>query len=320
MPFNKCFVHATRGGDAENVEEVTIPVLSRLDDMWCEYSAGFIRGMAGSPQPWFLYHCTRGAHFDNYPLERFLGASPARHPYKDTMLELDEIVGRLVRELETTGQLEHTLIVLSSDNGPHMEMWPDAAYTPFRSAKGSTWEGGVRVPALAVWPGTIDADRVSDGLLGFSDLFPTALTLAGVAERVPSDRYIDGIDQTSFLLAPDGLSCRKYHYYWLVDTFSALRVGEYKWVLSSTSDDATDVHGTGGFTGVTHRYTYPRLFNLYLDPKETHSYLTRKLAYLEVLREGISAHLATFKAYPPKRVMGLAAGRTPPAQTGSSQP
>ena len=58
-----------------------------------------------------------------------------------------------MRELEASGQLEHTLIVLTSDNGPHMETWPDSAYTPFRSAKGSTWEGGVRVPALFVWPG-----------------------------------------------------------------------------------------------------------------------------------------------------------------------
>ncbi len=106
------------------------------------------------------------------------------------------------------------------------------------------------------------------------------------------------------------------HYYWLVDTFSALRVGEYKWMLSSTSDDAADVHGAGGFTGITQRYTYPRLFNLYLDPKESRSYLTRKLAYVEVLREGMRAHLATFQAYPPKRVMGLRApapGAPPPA-------
>ncbi len=307
MPFNKCFVHAARGGATENVEEVTIPVLSRLDDMWCGYSTAFIRRMAGARQPWFLYHCTRGAHFDNYPLERFLGSSPARHPYKDTLVELDDVVGRLVRELEATGQLENTLIFLSSDNGPHMETWPDAAYTPFRCAKGSTWEGGVRVPALFVWPGMIEADRVSDGLLNFSDLLPTALTLCGASDRVPADRFIDGVDQASFLLVPDGLSCRKYHYYWLIDTFSALRVGEYKWMLSSTSDDAVDVHGAGGFTGVTQRYTYPRLFNLYLDPKETHSYMTRKLAYLEVLREGMRAHLATFQAYPPKRVMGLRA-------------
>jgi arylsulfatase len=305
MPFNKCFVHATRGGESENVEEVTIPVLSRLDDMWCGYSIDFIRRMAAAKQPWFLYHGTRGAHFDNYPLERFLGASPAKHPYKDTMIEIDEIVGRLVRELEATGQMESTFIFLSSDNGPHMETWPDAAYTPFRCAKGSTWEGGVRVPGIVSMPGTIDADRASDGLFNFSDIFPTALTLAGASDRIPTDRFIDGVDQTPFLLAPDGLSCRKYHYYWLVDTFSALRVGEYKWVLSSTSDDATDVHGKGGFTGVTQRYTYPRLHNLYLDPKEQHSYMTRKLAYLEVMREGLRAHLASYQTYPPKRVMGL---------------
>ena len=73
----------------------------------------------------------------------------------------------------------------------------------------------------------------------------------------------------------------------------------------STSDDDTDVHGHGGFTGVTQRYTYPRLYNLYLDPKETHSYLTRKLAYNEAFTDGMRAHLATFRAYPAKHVMGL---------------
>jgi arylsulfatase len=86
-------------------------------------------------------------------------------------------------------------------------------------------------------------------------------------------------------------------------------------MLSSTSDDDADVHGAGGFTGVAQRYTYPRLYNLYLDPKETHSYLTRKLAYVDVLREGMRAHLATIQAYPPKRVMGLRApapGAAPP--------
>ena len=129
--------------------------------------------------PWFLYHCTRGAHFDNYPLERFLGSSPAKHPYKDTIIELDDIVGRLVAELEATGQLEDTLIFLSSDNGPEMETWPDAAYSPFRSAKGSTWEGGQRVPGIVAWPGMIEADRASDGLFSQMDLFNTILRLAG---------------------------------------------------------------------------------------------------------------------------------------------
>ena len=305
QPFNKCFVHAAKGGELENVEEVTIPVLSLLDDKWAAYSIDFLRRRAGEGRPWFLYHCTRGAHFDNYPHERFLGTSPAKHPYKDTLVELDDIVGRLVAVLGETGQLENTLIFISSDNGPEMETWPDAAYTPFRCAKGSTWEGGQRVPGVVCWPGMIDAGRVSDGLFSQMDLFPTMLALAGASERVPADRYIDGVDQTSFLLAADGDSNRKYQYYWLGRTFSALRVGEYKFMVASISDGDHDVLNPGGFTGVSQRYPYGRLYNLYLDPKETRSYLIRKLAYLESFQSGMRNHLATFKKYPPKVVVGL---------------
>ncbi len=304
MPFNRCFVHATRGGEAEPVEEVTIPALSLLDEKWAVYSVDFIRRMADGGKPWFLYHGTRGAHFDNYPHERFLGKSPAKHPYKDTILELDEIVGRLVVALRETGQLENTLVFVSSDNGPHMENWPDAAFTPFRCAKGSTWEGGVRVPGILSWPGAIEPERVSDGLFCFTDLVPTVLSLAGEAARLPSDRYIDGVDQASFLLAPEGRSNRKVVYYWLVSTLSAVRVGEYKFMIASTSDDDTDVHARGGFTGVTQRYTYARLYNLYLDPKEQHSYLTRKLAYNEVFTSALRNHFLTFRKFPPKSAVG----------------
>ncbi len=301
LPFNKCFVHARRGEDAENVEEVTIPVLSLLDDKWTDYSRAFIRERAGKEEPWFLYHCTRGAHFDNYPHERFLGKSPAKHPYKDTILELDDIVGRLVAELEATGQLDDTLIFLSSDNGPEMETWPDAAYSPFRCAKGSTWEGGQRVPAIVAWPGMIEPDRVSDGLFSQMDLFNTILQLAAAADRIPTDRYIDGVDQTSFLLDPEGVSNRKFLYYWLVNVFSALRVGEWKFMVASTSDDDRDCLNLGGFTGVTQRYTHGRLYNLYLDPKESRSYMIRKLAYIDTFTDGIRQHFVTFGKYPPKQ-------------------
>jgi arylsulfatase A-like enzyme len=303
LPFNRCFVHATRGGEPENVEEVTIPVLSTLDDLWATYSEDFIRRMGDGDQPWFLYHGTRGAHFDNYPSERYLGSSAAKHPYRDTIVELDHIVGRLLAALEESGQLEETLIFVTSDNGPHMETWPDSGYTPFRCAKGSTWEGGVRVPGLLAWPGMIEAGGSSDGLFSFTDVFPTVLALAGAEGSVPTDRFIDGVDQTSFLLAPDGLSNRKFQYYWLLRNLSALRCGELKMMIMGTSDDAADVAGPGGFTGVTQHYTYPRLYNLYLDPKEQHSYLTRKLAYQEVFTSSFRAHLGTFRDYPPKRLL-----------------
>jgi len=307
MPFNRCFVHAKKGGEPQNVEEVTIPALSLLDEKWCQYSEAFIQRRAASKDPWFLYHCTRGAHFDNYPHEKFLGASPAKHPYKDTLLELDAIMQRIADALARSGQLEDTLIFVSSDNGPHMETWPDAAYTPFRSAKGSIWEGGVRVPGILAWPGMIEPGQQNDGMFNFSDLLPTVLGLAGETSRLPADRYIDGIDQSAFLLAPQGLSHRKYHYYWLMQNFSALRCGEYKLMLRSTSDEGEGHAGPGGFTGILQQHTYPALYNLYLDPKETHNYMTRKLAYMEVFQLGIRQHLASFKRFPPKQVMGLAA-------------
>jgi arylsulfatase len=140
-------------------------------------------------------------------------------------------------------------------------------------------------------------------LFSFTDLLPTMLSLADASERIPGDRFIDGVDQTSFLLSAEGLSNRKYVYYWLLRKLSALRAGEYKFMLASTSDDDTDVAGPGGFTGVTQDYTYPRLFNLYLDPKEQHSYLTRKLAYNEAFIAGIRAHLMSYRDHPPKHIV-----------------
>jgi len=309
QPFSKCFVHAEKGGDIEEVEEVTIPVLSLLDDKWCKYSQQFIERMAslrGTPdeRPWFLYHCTRGTHFDNYPHPDWLGKSPAKHPYKDALMELDDIVGRLVQTLDDTGQLDDTLIFITSDNGPEMETWPDSAYSPFRSSKGSTWEGGQRVPGVVYWRGTIEPGQATDGIFSLMDWFPTLLRFAGATESIPDDRYLDAVDQTSFLLGDGAASNRRFLYYWLGNTFSAVRCGEYKMMLASTSDDDRDIQNSGGFSGVTQKYTYSRLYNLYLDPKEQHSYMIRKIPYLDTFTAGIGQHLRTFGKYPPKTVVG----------------
>jgi arylsulfatase len=87
--------------------------------------------------------------------------------------------------------------------------------------------------------------------------------------------------------------------------FSALRCGEYKMMVSSISDDDRDVVNPGGFTGSERRYPYGRLYNLYLDPKETHSYLIRKLAYIEAFTNGIGRHLGSFARFPPKNQTGI---------------
>lgn len=302
FPFDRHWVHAQMGGQIKDIAEVTIPVCAELDEKWADYSVDFIRKMASSNQPWFLQHATRGAHFDNYPNPQFAGKSPAKYPYKDVMVELDHILGRLVQALEATGQLENTLIIITSDNGPEMETWPDSGHTPFRCAKGSSWEGGVRVPGIFYWKNMIRPGRTSDGLLDLADLLPTFIRLAGLdpVKVVASETYIDGIDQTSFLLAKNGLSNRKFVYYWQQAIISSIRCGEFKWSIAATSTEQSDVVNPGGFSGVQSSYSYGKLFNLYLDPKETHSYLIRKLVYNEMFQSALRSHLETFRAYPPK--------------------
>lgn len=93
--------------------------------------------------------------------------------------------------------------------GPEEDSYPNSGYTSFRGGKGTTWEGGVRVPGNANWPGIIKPGRVSDGLFDLMDLFNTSLAVAGIKDKIPSERYIDGIDQSSFLLSDDGETNRQ---------------------------------------------------------------------------------------------------------------
>ena len=91
-----------KGQEIENLEQITKEVSAELDDMFATYSEDFIEQMADSDQPFLLYHCTRGAHWKNYPNPKFQGKSPAKYPYKDCVVEMDDVLGRLVKKLEAT--------------------------------------------------------------------------------------------------------------------------------------------------------------------------------------------------------------------------
>ena len=303
VPFNDHIVHGVKGKDVENLEQITIELSAELDDKFATYSEDFIKKMADSEQPFFLYHCSRGLHVKNYPNPKFKGKSPAKYPYKDCLIELDDIVGRLVKALDESGQLENTLIFITSDNGPMIEPWPDAGWSPFRGAIATCWEGGQRVPGIAYWKGMITPGQETDGLFDLSDLFLTSLALAGVEYRPPKDKYLDSIDQTSFLLTDGGLSNRKYVYYWLQDLMCALRVAEYKFVMRGMAEDAWDVVNPGGSTTLE-EYKNCRLYNLYLDPKERYSYYGRQTFMDNLFSDPWFAHLATYQKFPEKPATG----------------
>jgi arylsulfatase len=314
LPFNHNNVHCVKGKPGvENLYEINLSTIANLDQDWANYSEKFIRNMAKSNQPWFLYHATRAAHFDNYPNGTFAGKSPARTVYSDGVVEADDILGRLVRALEETGQLDNTLIVLTSDNGPEGEV-PPHGRSPFRGHKGSSWEGGVRVPTFVYWKGVV-SPRKSDGLFDLGDLFNTCISVAGApgaeaAKFVPKDRYIDGIDQASFLIADKGLSNRRSRIYTLNAHFSAVRIDEFKFISSLELEKAIFPRGyQAGFSGAIVGETGgATMVNLYTDPQEDVNIGIRHIPAAVVLGAEYTRYLEVLKKFPARIKVGFTGG------------
>jgi len=312
LGFNHNNVHCVKGKkNVDDVYTIDLKTIMDLDQDWANYGDKFIRDKARKDKPWFLYHCTRGCHFDNYPNHKFAGKSPARTVFSDGMVEVDEIFGRLVRALEETGQLDNTIIILTSDNGPEMEI-PPHGRSPWRGGKGSAWEGGVRVPTFVYWKGMTQQGR-SDGLFDQIDILPTFVGMAGAPgaelnKFLPADRYTDGIDQTSFLLATDGESCRRSRIYTLNQFFSSVRIDEFEYMFTMELQDAIFKRGDiGGFSGSIVTNTGGAIVvNLYTNPQQDVSIGVRHIPMTVPLIAETARYFEVLKKYPPKIKIGFA--------------
>ncbi len=309
LPFNKDDVHAVKGGKVEKVGTITVDYIKDLDQRWLDYGVKFIQNAAKDSKPFFLYYGSRGCHFDNYPNEYYQGRSPARTVYSDCIVEMNDVFAKLHKTLEETGQLENTIIFFTSDNGPEAEV-PPCGRTAFRGAKGSTWEGGVRVPTFVYWKGMIEP-RKSEGLFDLSDLFNTALSLAGkpgaeLGKLVPKNRYIDGIDQVSFLLAKNGESNRRSILYFWNDELAATRIDEFKYVTLFQVPNAVTPQGhKGGFSGVISKSAGATMFNLYTNPQEDETIGIRHIPMGIPLQTELHRYEDVLKKYPTHIQIGL---------------
>lgn len=289
-----------KGKPTRVVEEIkTTEDLGKMDQKFADFSDGFIRRSVTQAKPFYLVHSFSRLHNDNYPAPGYAGKSPAAFPYKDAVVEVDDIVGRLMQTLKDTGQLENTFVFFTSDNGANEDVWPDGGFHPWRGGKGTTWEGGVRVPGIACWPGMIAAGRDSDGLFDITDLFNTSLAVAGQTSRISNARYVDGIDQSGFLLADKGQSARQTVFFYSDTALTAMRWQEYKVhlkVFQTQSARQNIDESTLVPTGAT-----PWVFNLYMDPKEQRSSGHRYFEWgLPRVLGLIKAHAATYGKYPMK--------------------
>lgn len=293
-----------KGSPARTVKEIRTPEeMGTIDQMFADYSADFIQRSAADHTPFYLIHAFSRVHNDNYPAPGYAGKSPAGFPYKDAIVEVDDIVGRLVRTLKETGQLENTLVFFTSDNGANEDVWPDSGFQPWRGGKGTTWEGGVRVPAIACWPGMISPRPANDGLFDLMDLFSTSLAVAGASDRISDKRYIDGIDQTGFLLADNGQSARQAVFMYGGNGVVAMRWQEYKIHTSVylTQEPMKNLDESV----LTSTGDWPWVYNLYMDPKEQRSTGHRYFEWgLTAVKSMLTSHMMTYVKYP-RKSLGL---------------
>jgi arylsulfatase A len=200
----------------------------RLVELYTKEAVDFIT--RSKDQPFYLYFAHNAVHTPIWPGAAFAGKSQNGR-FGDWVEEVDWSVGQVLDALRSQGLDKDTLVVFTSDNGPWLTKGADGGSAgPLRGGKGSTWEGGVRVPTLAWWPGRVPAGSVNDAVAATIDLLPTFVSLAG--GTVPATPVIDGRDITPILLGQSKESAREAHYYFASYDLQAVRQGRWKLALA----------------------------------------------------------------------------------------
>jgi len=188
-----------------------------------------LRRLAAEDEPFFLQY---------WPLYPLTGprtttdqyTTPNGGNYVEKMKLVDSWIGELMAEMDELGIADNTLVVIMGDNGHFTKYSPQSGYTPmvYRGGKGSTTEGGVRVDAFVRWPGMIEADSVVGDIVHVSDLFTTIARLAGATDEIPTDRIIDGIDQSALMLEGETNGRRDYVFIYNINKLEAVVKEQYK--------------------------------------------------------------------------------------------
>ena len=296
--------------------------METCDDEFAAAATDFIKRQHGAGKPFFVWFNTSHMHWITHTKPGSLGQSGRwQSPYHDTMIDHDRLVGQMLDLLDELGIAADTFVMYSSDNGPHMNSWPDAGMTPFRSEKNTNWEGAFRVPKLVRWPGKIAAGSISNGIVQHHDWLPTFLAMAGdagVVDRLKKGatvngrkfkNHIDGYDLLPHLTGEQKESPRQTFFYFSDDgDVLGLRFDNWKIVFMEQRCPGTLQVWAEPFT----RLRLPKLFNLRMDPYERAD-TTSNTYYDWLLHNGyimmsaqtiVAKFMATFKEFPPAQKPG----------------
>ena len=273
----------------EPAEELERPAdQTTITKRYGEAAADFIRQHAADDTPFFVYLPHSMPHIPLFRSKTFEGVSP-RGTYGDVLTEIDATVGLLAAAVEDLGLREETLFLFTSDNGPWLTFDEHGGSAGLlRNGKGTTWEGGVRVPAVAYWPGTVPAGRTEPGLMSTLDVLPTLAELAGV--EPPGDRTYDGESQVA-LLKGEGPSSREVVHYYRRRELFAVRKGPWKAHFITQGS-----YGKGAAPRT--KLDTPELYHVEVDPSEKYDVAKAHPDVVAELTRLADEHVASFEMPP----------------------
>lgn len=311
-------IKASADGQIEDTGPLTRKRMETVDDETSAAAIDFMKRQVDAGTPFFVWMNTTRMHFRTHVRDehRSEPGLSARTEYADGMVEHDNLIGTLLQSLDDMGVADNTIVVYTTDNGPHQNSWPDAGTTPFRSEKNTNWEGAYRVPAMIKWPGHIEPGSVANDIMSGLDWFPTLLAAVGdtdIKDRLLTGttidgkeykNHLDGYNQLPYLTGEQPEGARNEFFYFNDDgEIVALRYENWKIVFAEQRMKGTMAVWAEPFT----KLRVPKLFDLRSDPYERaditsntywdwildHSYIVAP-ASVEV-----GKFLATFEEFPP---------------------
>lgn len=316
-------IHSFHMPDGSQKVEDTGPLTKKrmetIDDDVASRSVDYIAKQAKAKNPFFVWVNFTHMHFRTHPKPESVGQSGRwQSEYHDVMIDHDRNVGSILDKLDELGIADNTIVMYGTDNGPHMNTWPDGAMTPFRNEKDTNWEGAYRTPAFIRWPGHIKAGVVSNQLMSHLDWMPTLVAAAGDPDV--TDKLLKGykIGDKTFKVHLDGYNCLPYltgktekspreNFFYFSDDgeLTALRYDNWKMVFAEQRKPGTLAVWAEPYTLLR----CPKLFNLRTDPYERADitsntywdwYLNHAFVMMPV-QHYVANFLSTFKEYPPRQ-------------------
>ncbi len=302
--------------------------METIDDETSAAAIDFMEREHKAGKPFFCWFNATRMHLRTHVRPEHRGRyTHGDSEYIDGMMEHDDTVGTLLKALDDMGIADNTIVVYSTDNGPHMNTWPDGAMTPFRSEKNTCWEGAFRVPCLVRWPGVIHPGTVTTEMMSHNDWIPTFCAIAGETNIISKllkgytangktyKVHLDGYDQSEFLKTVSGTvgknngvkSARDKFFYSDDDgLLVALRIGDYKYLFAEQRMPGTMGVWAEPFT----KLRMQKIYNLSQDPYEraditSNTYwdwLINHVGSVYGMNEEVFKFAATFKEFPPRSV------------------